>query len=94
MTEDGVTKIMKLEGTQRMRKEEERGRRKLRGKRMRGESKERGEEWVKRMMFYFILTMGFGTTFPVSKMINIDQDDIEELRRNEACGWNTTGWRI
>jgi hypothetical protein len=29
--------------------------------------------------------MEFGTSFPVSKMINIEFDDTEELRRNEAC---------
>ena len=38
--------------------------------------------------------MGFGTLFPVSKRINIEEYDIEELRGNEACGRNTTGWRI
>jgi hypothetical protein len=35
--------------------------------------------------------MEFGTSFPVSKMINIEFDDVEELRRNGACGWNTVG---
>jgi hypothetical protein len=29
--------------------------------------------------------MEFRTSFPVSKMINIEFDDTEELRRNEAC---------
>jgi hypothetical protein len=38
--------------------------------------------------------MEFGTSIPVSKMINIEFDDIEELRRNGARGWNTVGWRI
>src|SRR6266849_1379146 len=41
-----------------------------------------------------ILTMGFGTLFPVSKKINIEVYDIEELWGNEACGGKATGRRI
>ena len=46
------------------------------------------------MFFGFILTMGFVTSLPVSKKINVDYYDIEALQRNEAYGRNTTGWRI
>ena len=50
-------KIMKLEGIQRRRREEERGQRKLRERQKRGERREKGGEWVKIslcfVLFYF-----------------------------------------
>ena len=46
------------------------------------------------MFFGFILTMGFVTSLPVSKKINVDYYDIEALQRNEVYGRNTAGWRI
>ena len=72
MTEDGVTKTMKLDGVQRKKKEEARGQRKLGERREGGERRARGEEWVKMLFVCFILTMGFGTSLLVSKMINIE----------------------
>jgi hypothetical protein len=51
--------------------------------------------WLMRWFpLLYLLTMEFGTSFPVSKMINIEFYDIEELWRNKACGWNTVGWWI
>ena len=80
MTEDGVTETMKPEEIKMKKTEEGRGRKRLRERGKGGEGRGREEVLVKVVVFVcFILTVGFGTSLPVSKMINIEDYDIEVL---------------